>query len=120
MQFTVKINGEPTDAVTADNACDAVDAARKAHQPPDEGGEFEIEVSSEVEWTDSAGKKQPPGVVSRFGVRHEPLPHVREAVEAAAREATEAEAKATERAALKAELLAEIAAEGAAGKTVSK
>jgi hypothetical protein len=111
MKFSVKIDGVPAEDIEAKNACDAVDAARAAHEPPEEGGHFLIEVSCSESWKDSAGRDQPAGVVSAFGVRHEPAEHMREAVEAAERAAAEAKAKAEERAKLKAELLAEIAAE---------
>jgi hypothetical protein len=111
MKFSVKINGEPAGDLQADNACDAVDAARAAFKAPDEGGDFEVEISSEAPWQDSAGKNQPAGVVSSFGIRHEPAEHLREAVEAAAIEAAKAKAKAEERERIKAEVRAELEAE---------
>jgi len=116
MKFSVKINGKPVGELQAANACGAVDAARAAHDAPEEGGDFVIEVSSAEPWKDSAGKDQPPGVVSSFGVRHEPAEHLREAVEAKAREASEAKAKAEERERIKAEVRAELEAEKAVSK----
>jgi len=115
MKFSVKIDGVSAADIEAKNACDAVDAARAAHVPPEEGGEFFLVVSSAEPWEDSAGKVQPPGVVSSFGVRHEPAEHMREAVEAAAKEKAEADAKAAERERIKAEVRAELELE-AAGK----
>lgn len=111
MKFSVKINGAPAGELEAANACDAVDEAREAHVAPDEGGDFELEVSSAAPWEDSAGKMHPAGVVCSTSFRVEPAEHCREAVEAAAREAEAAKVKAAEREALKAELLAEIAKE---------
>lgn len=121
MKFSVKINGEPAGELEADSACDAVDAARAAHVAPEEGGDFEIEVSCTSAWKDSAGKDRPPGVVSTFGMRHEPAEHMREAVEAAALEKAKAEAAAAERERIKAEVRAELEAEAeAAAKAVTK
>jgi hypothetical protein len=119
MKFSVKINGAPAGELEADNACDAVDAFRASHAAPDEGGDFEVEISSAESWKDSAGKDRPAGVVSSFSMRHEPAEHMREAVEAAAREKAEAEAKAADRERIRAEVRAEMAAEAAA-KAVTK
>lgn len=111
MKFSVQIDGVSQGDVEHDNACDAVDAVRASHLVPDVGGDFEIVVSCATSWTDSGGKVQPPGEVSRFGVHHDPIPALREAVEEAARKAEADKLEAEKRAAMRAEILAEIEAE---------
>jgi len=120
-KFNVFINAVLVGSILAENAHDAVDAARDHHidplsetipvTPPDEGGDFEFVLTSDAPWVDTAGKTQPAGVVSSFTERHEPQPHVREAVEAAAAEAEAARLKAEERAQIESEFLAKLQAE---------
>jgi hypothetical protein len=127
-RFNVLINAVLVGFIDAKNAHDAVDEARAHHidplsevipvTPPEEGGESVYVVSSDEPWIDSAGKTQPPGVVSSFTERHEPAEHLREAIEAAAREAEEARLAAEERERIKAEVRAEVLAELAAEAAV--
>lgn len=100
MLFQVKITDKagvsvPAEPVEAADGHAAVDAARAAHIPPEEGGEFNIVVSCSTQWQGAPytehgvlqpGKLHAPGIVSGFSVKHEPAPHLREAIEAAARE----------------------------------
>lgn len=78
----------------------AVDHVRSEHLEanlPLEGGDFTVEVSSPDEatvMTNKGPQVRPPGVISRFGVRHEPDPSVAEEVRAK----RQAEAEATEKA----------------------
>lgn len=126
--ITCLVHGlQPVIEVEAASDREAVDDGRKLHVVPDEGGDYEVVVTSleatqmpaRGEGWDPEGPWERPAntEISRFGVKHEPIPDVREAVEKAAAEKAEAAVEAEKRAALKAELLAEIEAEKAeAGK----
>lgn len=119
MQFQVKITDAagidiPMSPVEAPDGHVAVDMARAAHKPPEEGGHFQIEVSCSTQWQGApytehgilqSGKLHPPGVVSSFSVKHEPAPHLRKTIE---KQEREADAQAA-RDALKAEHFAEFA-----------
>jgi hypothetical protein len=108
-----------------DNA--AVDDARKKHQVPDEGGDYEIAVSclEPFEYFDHVAKAmavRPAGAeVSRFGVSHEPQPHVAEAVYAQREADALAKAEAEKRAQIENELLERLGLKlDASGKAVPK
>jgi hypothetical protein len=111
----------PLIEVDAASDREAVDKGREQHVVPDEGGDYEVIVTSleptampaRGEGWDPEGPWERPAhtEISRFSVRHEPIPDLREAVEKAAKEKADAAAEAEKRAALKAELLAEIEAD---------
>jgi hypothetical protein len=115
MKYQVSVNGKPFLEVTASDDTSAVDRARAEleKKTPKEGGSFEVVVSSEEEGPpDAKGRPRPAGVVSSFGVYHEPHESVREAVEAQRTKEAADKAEAERTAAIEAGLLERLKAAG--------